>query len=121
MPFHLPDLGRLAYRGTLPGWNSLCERANVPNPRSIFVRTHRSRTSEKLIGDPVVFERTLRQTRNHFTHPGIRKRGNVLSDSKEIFFNRKVHVLLRLLMLKSIGFSEEGVFDQIFQQSRMWV
>jgi hypothetical protein len=76
---------------------------------------------KKLIGDPVVFERTLRQTRNHLTHPGIRKKANVLTDSKGMFlFNQKLHVLLRLLMLQSIGFSEESVFEQIFQQSRRY-
>lgn len=42
-------------------------------------------------------------------------------DQKEIFlFNQKLHVLLRFLLLKSIGFPEEGIFDQIFQQSRRW-
>jgi hypothetical protein len=75
----------------------------------------------KLIGDPIVFERTLRQTRNHFTHPGIPKKRNVLTDAKEIFlFNQKLHALLRLLMLKNIGFSEKAVFDPILQQSRRW-
>ncbi len=75
----------------------------------------------KLIGDPVIFERTLRQTRNHFTHPVIRKKANVLSDAKQIFlFNQKLHALLRLLMLKNIRFSEEDVFEQVFQQSRRW-
>lgn len=76
---------------------------------------------KKLVGDSAEFERTLRQTRNQFTHPGIHKRANVLTDAKEIFlFNQKLHVLLRLLLLKSIGFPEESVFEQIFQQSRRW-
>lgn len=75
----------------------------------------------KLIGDPVVFARTLRQTRNHFTHAGIPKRKNVLTGAKEKFlFNQKLHALLRLLMLKNIGFSEKAVFDPILQQSRRW-
>jgi len=76
----------------------------------------------KLIGDPVVFERTLRQTRNHFTHAGIPKKKDVITDGKQLFFfNQKLHVLLRLLMLKSIGFSDDAVFDQMFQQSRRYV
>jgi len=75
----------------------------------------------KLIGDPVAFERKLRQTRNYFTHAGIRRQKDVLADGKEIFlFNQKLHVLLRFLMLKRIGFSDEIVFDQMFQQSRRW-
>lgn len=75
----------------------------------------------KLIGDPVEFERTLRQTRNYFTHPGTKKKGSVLTQPRELFlFNQKLHVVLRLLMLKSIGFPEEAVFDQVFQQSRRY-
>jgi hypothetical protein len=74
-----------------------------------------------LVGDPLVFEQTLKQTRNYLTHPGIEKKGKVLTDSKELFlFNQKLHVLLRLLMLKTMGFSEEAIFDQMFQQSRMY-
>ena len=76
---------------------------------------------KKLIGDPVVFERTLRQTRNHFTHAGIPKKKDVITDGKQLFlFNQKLHVLLRLLMLKSIGFSDDAVFEQMFQQSHRY-
>ena len=76
----------------------------------------------KLLGDPVVFEQTLKQTRNYLTHPGTEKKGKVLTDSKELFlFNQKLHVLLRLLMLKTMGFAEEAIFDQMFQQSRRYV
>ena len=75
-----------------------------------------------LVGDPVAFEQTLRQTRNYLTHPGTEKKGKVLTDSKELFlFNQKLHVLLRLLMLKTMGFAEEAIFDQMFQQSRRYV
>jgi hypothetical protein len=74
-----------------------------------------------LVGDPVIFEQTLKQTRNYMTHPGIEKKGKVLADSKELFlFNQRLHVLLRLLMLKTLGFSEEAIFDQMFQQSRRY-
>lgn len=76
---------------------------------------------KQLIGDPVIFEQALRQTRNYLTHPGTKKKGKVLADSKELFlFNQKVHVLLRLLMLKTMGFAEEAVFEQMFQQSRKY-
>lgn len=76
---------------------------------------------KKLIGDPVAFEQTLRQTRNYLTHPGIKKKGRVLTDTKDMFlFNQKLHVLLRLLMLKTMGFSEEAVFEQMFQQARRY-
>jgi ApeA N-terminal domain 1 len=75
----------------------------------------------KLVGDPVTFEQTLRETRNYFTHPGIRKQKHVLTDGKGLFlFNQKLHVLLRLLILKNLGFPEEVVFDQAFQQLHRW-
>ena len=74
-----------------------------------------------LVGDPVAFEQTLRQTRNYLTHPGTEKKGKVLTDPKELFlFNQKLHVLLRLLMLKTMGFAEEAIFDQMFQQSHRY-
>ncbi len=74
-----------------------------------------------LVGDPIIFEQTLKQTRNYLTHPGIEKKGKVLTGSKELFlFNQKLHVLLRLLMLKTMGFSEAAIFDQMFQQSRRY-
>ena len=77
--------------------------------------------AKTLVGDPVIFEQTLKQTRNYLTHPGIEKKGKVLTGSKELFlFNQKLHVLLRLLMLKTMGFSEAAIFDQMFQQSRRY-
>ncbi|MCI0625318.1 MAG: hypothetical protein L0387_27355 [Acidobacteria bacterium] len=54
----------------------------------------------KLAGDRDEFEQTLRQTRNHFTHPGAKKKSKVLTGAKGLFlFNQKLHALLRLLML----------------------
>src|SRR5437667_2045256 len=77
--------------------------------------------AKTLVWDPVHFEQTLKQTRNYLTHPGIEKKGKVLTGSKELFlFNQKLHVLLRLLMLKTMGFSEAAIFDQMFQQSRRY-
>jgi hypothetical protein len=74
-----------------------------------------------LIGDSLIFEQTLKQTRNYLTHPGTEKKGKVLTGSKELFlFNQKLHALLRLLVLKAVGFSEEAIFDQMFQQSRRY-
>jgi hypothetical protein len=76
---------------------------------------------KQLIGDPVIFEQTLKQTRDYLTHPGIKKRGKVLTNSKELFlFNQKMHVLLRLLMLKTMGFAEEAIFQQMFEQSHRY-
>ena len=77
--------------------------------------------SVKLLGDLTVFAQTLKQTRNHFTHPGISKKSRVLTGAKELFlFNQKLHGLLRLLMLMRLGFSEDNVFEPIYHQSRQW-
>ncbi|SRR6266496_4246067 len=76
---------------------------------------------KRIIGDPVIFEQALKQTRNYLTHPGTKKKEKVLTGSKELFlFNQKLHVLLRLLMLKTMGFAEGAIFDQMFQQSRLY-
>jgi len=75
----------------------------------------------RLLGSPEEFEQTLRQTRNYFTHAGIRKQTKVLIDAGKLFlFNQKLHALLRLLVLVHLGFPESIVFEPIFQQSRKW-
>jgi hypothetical protein len=62
----------------------------------------------------------LNQTRQPLHQSTLQKK-DVITDGKQpFFFNQKLHVLLRLLMLKSIGFSDDAVFDQMFQQSRRY-
>jgi ApeA N-terminal domain 1 len=74
-----------------------------------------------LLGDPDAFEQTLRQTRNFFTHPGIKRQSHVLTSPKAIFlFNQKLHAFLRILVLMQLGFSEVSVFDVVLRQSRRW-
>jgi len=74
-----------------------------------------------LLGDPQLFEQSLRKTRNFFTHPGIPKTTGVLSSAKEIFlFNQKLHAFLRLLMLLHVGFPEDAVFEPVRYQSKKW-
>jgi hypothetical protein len=88
--------------------------------KGLFSRLNRENLC-RLLGDPEDFEQTLRQTRNYFTHPGIRKQTKVLTDSGRLFlFNQKLHALLRLLVLVHLGFPESVVFEPIFQQSRKW-
>jgi hypothetical protein len=82
------------------------------------VSPDRART---LLGDPQLFEQSLRKTRNFFTHPGIPKTAGVLSRVKEIFLlNQKLHAFLRLLMLLYVGFPEDAVFDLVQYQSKRW-
>jgi ApeA N-terminal domain 1 len=77
--------------------------------------------SEALLGDVTVFNQTLRQTRNFFTHLGTKKGSKVLTGFKELFlFNQKLHALLRFLMLLGIGFPEDLVFEHVLYQSRKW-
>jgi len=75
----------------------------------------------KLLGDPNLFEQRLRQTRNYFTHPGIKKQSRVLTDAKDLFvFNQQLHALLRLLLLLYLGFAEDEIRDLVQYQSRRW-
>jgi len=104
--------------------NDSIQHANEP---SFKVRIQRllARLSEnhrrKLVGDEVEFEKTLRHTRNHFTHPGIEKKSRVLTSAKDIFLlNQKLHALLRLLMLMHIGLPVDEVFEPVFQQATKW-
>jgi hypothetical protein len=81
----------------------------------------RSDHATRLLDDPATFEQALRQTRNHFTHPGIARKSKVITRTKELFqFNQRLHALLRLLMLLSIGFSEDSIFEAVYYQSRRW-
>jgi hypothetical protein len=98
--------------------------ANEPDLKTRIESLLSRITSEhavKLLGDVTVFEQTLRQTRNHFTHAGIRRKSRVITRASELFiFNQRLHALLRLLMLMRVGFSEEKVFEPIYRQSRQW-
>src|SRR5205085_8696935 len=74
-----------------------------------------------LLGDAELFESTLRQTRNYFTHVGLPEKKHVLTDAGQIFlFNQKLHALLRLLLLIQIGFSESEVSGPIHAQANLW-
>jgi len=65
-------------------------------------------TRDKLIGDTEGFVRTLKQTRNYLTHPGIKKRASVLSEPVEYLrFNLRLQALMRLLILRHLGADEE--------------
>jgi hypothetical protein len=74
-----------------------------------------------IAGDPVVFEKMLRHTRNHFTHPGIKKKECVMTAVEEVFlFNQRMRAFLRLLLLINIGLSEDIVFPAVSYQVRKW-
>jgi hypothetical protein len=75
----------------------------------------------KLLDDPEQFNQNLRQTRNYFTHPGIRQQPSVITEPGKLFlFNQKLHALLRLLLLVNLGFSEHSVFPIVLHQSQRW-
>jgi hypothetical protein len=77
--------------------------------------------AETLLGEVSLFERTLRQTRNFLTHPGIKRQAEVLTGTKELFlFNQKLHAFLRLLVLLNLGVSEDVAFEPVLYQSRKW-
>ena len=64
-------------------------------------------TRTKLIGDAEEFIRTLKQTRDYLTHPGVKKKGAVLSEPVEYLrFNLRLQTLMRLLILRHFGVDE---------------
>lgn len=98
--------------------------ANEPNFKERLTRLF-SRISEqnlrRLLGNSSEFEQIIRQTRNFFTHPGIKKQSKVLTDPKDIFlFNQKLHAFLRLLVLIHLGFPEQSAIEAAVQQSLRW-
>lgn len=116
---------RLCENGDLAGrLNDSIQHANEP---SFKVRTQRllARLSEvhrkDLLGDETEFEKTLRHTRNHLTHPGIATKSKVLTSPREIFlFNQKLHALMRLLMLMHVGLPADLIFEQVLRQATKW-
>ncbi|HEX5422808.1 MAG TPA: HEPN domain-containing protein, partial [Candidatus Acidoferrales bacterium] len=98
--------------------------ANEPNfgqrIKKLFSRIS-EQNLHRLLGDPGEFEQTLRQTRNFFTHPGIKKKSKVLTDPRDMFlFNQKLHAFLRLLVLIHLGFPEQSAIEAAVQQSLRW-
>jgi hypothetical protein len=113
--------------GGSPIVTRLCDSIRYCNEPSFQYRVESllkrlsARNAEKLLGDLSKFEQTLRQTRNYFTHPGIKKKSRVLPAGPDIFlFNQKLHAFLRLLMLLYLGFSEDTAFEAVYYQSRKW-
>jgi HEPN superfamily Apea-like protein/ApeA-like protein len=98
--------------------------ANEPSFRNritSLISRIRTEHAETLLGDVSLFERTLRQTRNFLTHPGIKRQAEVLTGTKELFlFNQKLHAFLRLLLLLNLGVSEDVAFEPVRYQSRKW-
>jgi hypothetical protein len=64
-------------------------------------------TRTKLIGETEEFIRTLKQTRDYLTHPGIKKKASVLSEPVEYLrFNLRLQALMRLMILRHFGVDE---------------
>ena len=99
-------------------------QANEPNFKERMTKLF-SRINEqnlkRLLVDVNEFEQTLRQTRNFFTHPGIKKKSKVLTNPRDMFlFNQKLHAFLRLLVLIHLGFPEQPAVEVAVQQSSRW-
>lgn len=75
----------------------------------------------RLLGEGTEFRRQLVATRDHLTHLGTPVRSDAVTSGRDLFlFNQKLQALLRLLLLKFLGFSEEAVFDAVWNQSQRW-
>lgn len=77
--------------------------------------------AQKLVGDPILFAKSMRDTRNFLTHPGISKPAGVVEGTKELFlFNERARAFLRFLVLRHTGLSTDPIEDPVFQQATKW-
>ncbi len=75
----------------------------------------------QLIEDREAFTRNIVETRNFFTHLGIRKSKNVITDTKDLFMlNQKLHSVLRCVLLLDLGFPENALHAPILYQASRW-
>jgi hypothetical protein len=75
----------------------------------------------QLLGERSEFLTRVVQTRNYFTHLGIKKGTAVTEGGKELFaLNQKLHALLRCVMLLDLGISEERLKNPILYQTQRW-
>jgi hypothetical protein len=75
----------------------------------------------KLLGDKSQFVSRVKQTRNYFTHLGIRKQTAVTDDGGELFLlNQRLHALLRCVMLLDLGIAEDRLKEPILYQATRW-
>ena len=75
----------------------------------------------RLLGERDRFARTVTQTRNYFTHPGITKENAVVVEARPLFLlNQRLHAFLRYLMLLDLGVSETALTEPIKYQSTRW-
>jgi hypothetical protein len=75
----------------------------------------------KLLGERSQFVRTVVQTRNYFTHLGIKKGKAVVDDVEGLFLlNRRLHAFLRCIMLLDLGIPEELLQKPILHQISGW-
>jgi hypothetical protein len=74
-----------------------------------------------LLGERSKFVRKVVQTRNYFTHLGIRKGSAVVDDGNELFsLNQRLHAFLRCVMVIELGISEDALKEPISYQATRW-
>ncbi|MGB9122824.1 MAG: HEPN domain-containing protein [Candidatus Angelobacter sp.] len=77
--------------------------------------------ASKLLGDRSTFISQVVQTRNYYTHLGIRKGTSAVDDGKDLFLlNQRLHAFLRCVMLIDIGIPESALREPILYQSTRW-
>jgi hypothetical protein len=73
------------------------------------------------LGERSTFVQKIVQTRNYFTHLGIRKGTAVVDDGNELFFlNQRLHAFLRCVMLIDLGIAEAALKEPISYQAARW-
>jgi hypothetical protein len=81
-------------------------------PKDFFVKN---------FGEEDTFTRSIVQTRNYFTHLGIKPGALVIEGGKELFMlNQKLNALLRCVMLIDLGIPFEYLREPIAYQANRW-
>lgn len=76
---------------------------------------------ERNFGEEETFTRSIVQTRNYFTHLGIKPGALVIEGGKELFMlNQKLNALLRCVMLIDLGIPFEYLGEPIAYQANRW-
>ena len=77
--------------------------------------------SQRLLGDMDGFVRRVVNTRNYFTHLGIKRTNHSVTEAKELFLmNHSLRAFLRSLMLHDLGIDESEFGDATTYEAKRW-
>lgn len=113
----VPEVLREKFREVLQFANDLSFQTRIDE----LLESLSNPQAQQIVGDKETFSRTLKQTRNYLTHPGIKKKGCVLDSPAELYrFNRRLQAILRILVLAHVGVDLDITAPPAYEQVRAW-